>query len=279
MGPDRQTFLSFLGRALFRLLAWACRCVSLPLPGSISLRLASLRCAFARFVFRFLEQGWNHCKSSPPLPRLWHWAAASRAAHVLSTVRAEVRVTKQHSQNGVTNTKLSHCNRKGCHTMFSGCHAATCPHYSHCCSTIVYLRIYIRAAATRRYCGSLHCTYSLASLTSSLSLHGGPHRACALLLWTITFSGALRVLTASFWQAISTCCIRHSITIIRNGWCHIVVCIHRIVRLRIGLRIDTRILGVGRWGGSGGCFSFFVLFFFFSFSFIKNKFKNKPPDV
>ena len=42
---------------------------------------------------RFPEQGWNYCKSSPPRFRLWHWAAAFSAAHVLSTVRAEVRVT------------------------------------------------------------------------------------------------------------------------------------------------------------------------------------------
>ena len=60
-----------------------------PFPAFVPFRFSS----FARFVFRFSEQGWNHCKSSPPLSRLWHWAAAFSAAHVLSTVRVEVRVT------------------------------------------------------------------------------------------------------------------------------------------------------------------------------------------
>ena len=42
--------------------------------------------------------------------------------------------------------------------------------------------------------------------------------------------------------------------------------IHWIGRLRIGLRIDIRIWGVGRWGGLGGFISFFVSFFSFSFT-------------
>ena len=85
-----------------------------------------------------------------------------------------------------------------CLLLRTGCHAATCPHYSHCCPTIGYLRIYIRVAAARRYYGSLHCTnfghpyffFVFARRPSRL-------RTCIV----DHHSGALRVLTASSWQA------------------------------------------------------------------------------
>ena len=66
------------------------------IPGRTSHQLTILVCrcfAAGLCLRRFPEQGWNYCKSSPPLSRLWHWAAAFSAAHVLSTVREEVQVT------------------------------------------------------------------------------------------------------------------------------------------------------------------------------------------